>query len=86
MNKLYYLEVYLFLREKKDFVPYKTLYETLWDKKVSVDSLGFESELHQVIDDLVGLGYINKNYKGNSYLLKMTAKGLKEFPAFSETL
>jgi hypothetical protein len=74
------------LREKKDFVPYENLYDSLLEKKVSVDSLGLESELHQVIDDLLGLGYINKNYKGKSYLLKMTAKGLKEFPAFSETL
>jgi hypothetical protein len=86
MNKLFYLETYLFLREKKDFETYESLYNTLWDKKVSVDSIGFETELHQVIDDLVGLGYINKNYKGKSYLLKMTAKGLKEFPKFSENL
>ena len=86
MNKLFYLEVYLFLRNKKDFELYESLYSTLWDKKISVDSIGFETELHQVIDDLVGLGYINKNYKGKSLMLKMTAKGLKEFPKFSETL
>jgi DNA invertase Pin-like site-specific DNA recombinase len=34
------------LREKKDFVPYENLYDSLLDKKVSVDNLGLESMIN----------------------------------------